>query len=313
MGRVADLRPIYKHATERLQSDNGSDHSSRYVLGQLFGEQEYARSLFERSIPLTPAAKFRKFLSSLIVSDETLKKSGDITLDPEQNYEYGIILDYFSSIFQTMNNSGEDVRFVKFNHPSIIASPSKLSAASFANPIHLPLDLNDTAPPFAQHIVSSLKPDPSITALDTISSPQTPWSEIELATNVIVPGSSVPVSLNFHGNKALLDVMWPKMWFYKSSRALMRQYIRSPDGPIAAAAAREGGSKWWDLRGGKGGVWTDRGEWMEWNEVCGAFDKEVFADGKGEFGREPVDIGGQKVVYNSFGTVISGKEKKQKE
>jgi hypothetical protein len=61
------------------------------------------------------------------------------------------------------------------------------------------------------------------------------------------------------------------------------------------------------LRGGKGGVWTDRGEWLEWNEVCGAFDEEVFGDGKGEFGREKEDVGGQKVVYNRFGQVVSGR------
>jgi hypothetical protein len=312
IGRVIDLRPIYKHATEMLALEDGAKRDSQYVFSQIFGQQEFARSLTPLAKPLTTSAKFRNFISSISKSNDAASKPTDFTLQPGQNYEFGITLDYWSSIFQTMNNSVEDVRFVTFNHPSIIASPSKLSAASFANPIHLPLDLNETAPPFAQHVVSAPNPDPPVTALDTISSPDTPWSEVELATNVIVPGSSVPASLNFHGNRELLSSMWSNMWFYKNSRALMRQYIRSPDGPIAAEAAREGGDKWWDLRGGKGGVWTDRGEWLEWNEVCGEFDEEVFADGKGEFGRESEEVGGQGVKYDSFGNVVSGKVAKDK-
>ena len=98
------------------------------------------------------------------------------------------------------------------------------------------------------------------------------------------------------------------MWYQPHARALLRQYIRSPDGPIAAEAAAEGAEKWWDLRGGKGGMWTDKGEWLSWNEVCGAFDGEVFADGKGVFGHEEQG-GAEKPIYNSFGKLVAGKEK----
>ena len=66
----------------------------------------------------------------------------------------------------------------------------------------------------------------------------------------------------------------------------MRRYLRSPTGHIGAGEADNGGEGWWDLRGGVGGVWTDGAVFLEWNEVCGAFDMEVFGDGLGELGKE---------------------------
>jgi hypothetical protein len=308
MGRVSDLRPIYQHAIDMLELGDGSQNSQN-VFSQIFGEQEYVRSLTPESKSLSMSAKFRK----LFTGGETKPKPENFAPEPNKNYEFSITLDYISSIFQIMNNSNEDVHMLSFDHPSIIASPSRISAAAFANPIHLPRDLNSTLAPFSQYIVSSLHPDPPITTLDDMPGAweKNSWEEIELATNVIVPGASVPASLNFYGNEVLLSSMWSQMWYQKYARALMRQYIRSPAGPIAAEAAQEGGEKWWDLRGGKGGVWTDRGEWLDWNEVCGAFDSEVFGDGKGEFGYEDESIGGQKVEYK-FGKVISGKVSKGK-
>lgn len=312
MGRVSDLLPIYKHAIEMLEEPSRHNQSSQTVFSRIFGEQEYRRSLSVSPVPLSRSAKFRAFFFPSTSAENLL---GNFTLQPGQNYEFSITLDYFSSIFQTMNNSAEDVHMVSFNHPSVIASPSRLSASAFKNPIHLPWDLNSTSPPFNQYAVSSVSPDPPITKLDDMPGSETmnSWNDVELATNIIVPGSSVPASLNFYGNEGALNEMWTKMWYHPYARALMRQCIRSPEGPIAAEAARAGGDKWWDLRGGKGGIWTGKGEWLEWNEVCGVYDNEVFGDGKGEFGREDEKDGGQGVQYDKFGNIVAGKLAKGKE
>jgi hypothetical protein len=309
MGHVSDLRPIFKQAMELIESDDIGNHDSQYIFSKIFGEQEVARKIYAAGIQ----EKNSRWPTWLPSKQSQTALISNITLLPDQNYEFGVGLDYYGSIFQVMNNSAEDIRFITFNHPSIIASPSKLSASTFAKPIALPQDLLLTAQPYSQHTVSSQNPDPPISALDTISdSDDTTWNDLPLATNVIVPGSSVPASLNFHGSEGLLSQLWESMWFHKNARALMRRYIRSPNGPIAAKAAAGGGDRWWDLRGGKGGVWTDKGEWLEWNEVCGEFNEEVFGDGKGEFGREPEELGGQKVVYNAFGQVVQGKFKVDK-
>lgn len=304
MGRVEDLRPIYKAASEMLEFDDIGKRGSQYIFSEIFGVQEYARALSSSS-----GNGLMSWLSSIFSSPKgSPVNPPNITLNEDNNYEFGIGLDYSSSIFQVMNNSVEDVRFVRFNHPSVIASPSRISAKAFKNPIRLPQDLALAPPPFYQNQNSSPKPNPPLTELDNMHEDTALWTDIELSTNVIVPGSSVPASLNFHGSEYLLDGdMWAKMWFHPNARALMRQYIRSPDGPLAASAAAEGGDKWWDLRGGKGGVWTDRGEWLDWNELCGAFDDKVFGDDKGQFMREKEEIGGSKAIYK-FGKLVEGKE-----
>jgi hypothetical protein len=226
-------------------------------------------------------------------------------LPQDKDYEFGIGLDYESSIFQVMNNSAEDIRFITFNPPSIIASHSKLAASIFAKPISLPPDLIVGPPPHAQHTISSPNPTPPITALDTIDSDQATWNDVSLATNVIVPGSSVPASLTFHGSESLISQLWESMWFHKSSLALMRLYIRSPDGPIAAKAAAGGGDKWWDLRGVvcgqiRGSGWTGM-------RFVGLLTRRFLGMGKGNLGRRVRELGGQKVVYSAFGQAVEGK------
>jgi hypothetical protein len=313
MGKVSDLLPIYKYASALLLEFNDiGKHSSQHIFSQIFGEQELAREIYRKST-LGLATRWREWFASNLGTNTDLRfdpsiSPSNMSLVAGRNYEFGIGLDYASSIFQVVNNSVEDMRFITFNHQSIIASPSTISASSFKSPIHFPLDLNLTSPPFPQHFVSSKTPNPPITELDNVPQENIGWEDIELATNVIVPSSSVPSTLNFHGSENLLHKWWSRMWFQKHARALLRQYIRSPDGPIAAEAAAEGSDRWWDLRGGKGGVWTDKGEWLSWNEICGAFDEYIFGDGKGVFGHEEQG-GAEKPVYNSFGILVAGKEK----
>jgi hypothetical protein len=114
--------------------------------------------------------------------------------------------------------------------------------------------------------------------------------------------SSVPALLHFNGDKSLLETKWPWMWYARDARALLRRYVRSAIGRNAARAADAGGLNWWDTRGGRGGVWTDVGSWMNWKEVCRRTEDVVFADGKGVWGREE----GKSQRVNSFGTVITG-------
>lgn len=252
MGRVSDLRPIFKLATELLEFEDIGKHGSQHVFSQLFGEQEYHRTLYLNTI--APISRWREWLHSKPELSNTPPPV------PGRNYEFGIGLDYASSIFQIMNNSAEDVKLMRFDNASIIPSSSKLSAAYFKTPLHLPLDLSLSRSPFSIHQVSEPNPSPPFSALDNLPEGNTSWAEIQLATNTIVPGSSVPAMLDYRGEEGLMRDMWKEMWYYKYGRALMRQYIRSPHGPIAASS----GDRWWDLRGGKGGVWDERGEWREW-------------------------------------------------
>lgn len=58
-----------------------------------------------------------------------------------------------------------------------------------------------------------------------------------------------------------------------------------------------------DLRGGCSGIWTDKSRWLEWKEICGAFDEELFSDGKGDFGHEDEEGDGMTGKVKAVHTV----------
>ncbi|KAK7630578.1 hypothetical protein IWX48DRAFT_614392 [Phyllosticta citricarpa] len=120
------------------------------------------------------------------------------------------------------------------------------------------------------------------------------------------------------------DSIYRHLWFAPYARALLRRHMRRTtfrsllSNEIAAAAeqeeedeastsstntsngdanARAHAHAHWesrrerelhaDHRGGAGGVWTERGEWLAWGDVCRGVEEEVFgADGWGEWGVE---------------------------
>ena len=112
---------------------------------------------------------------------------------------------------------------------------------------------------------------------------------------------------------------WHHLWYHAHARALLRRYLRSPSGPIAAHAAAVGGDAWWDMRGGRGGVWTERREWLGWGEadgVCGTLDlvQIAFGDGKGMWLEEERGEGAEEldVVAEMRKMEKEAKEKEEK-
>ncbi|CAL3963293.1 unnamed protein product [Diplocarpon coronariae] len=295
MGRVADLRPIYKRASEMLEFEDVGKKGSQYVFSQIFGEQEYVRTLSRSTSGSLPA--WWIWLSALFskAADPPISALS-IPLNAEQNYEFGIGLDYTSSIFQDMKDSTEDVQVVTFDHD-----------ARFNRPIRLPSDLLAAPLPYSlnQAVESPSNTNLPLTELDDVPPLNTTWSAVPLAANTIIASSSVPASLAFRGSDSnKLEDSWAKMWFHNSSRALLRQYIRTPNNPL-----KGGDDSWWDARRGKGGVWTDRGEWLGWKGVCSAFDEGVFGDGRGEFEKVSGESDTEEGEEEEVKTEMKGAEK----
>jgi hypothetical protein len=101
---------------------------------------------------------------------------------------------------------------------------------------------------------------------------------------------SVPVLVHLNGDPKLRNTWWEKMWFFPWARALLRRYVRSAHDFDAAQSALLGGQDWWDMRGGRGGLWTDDDDLGPWAKENG--DPEV-------------------PIYNQFGNLIKGKEKEE--
>lgn len=290
MGRVADLRSIYSRAKVILETDSQElHHSSHQVLAHIFGKQEQVRSV--RAEAISHNSQLSSWTSLLLgIGRNPIPKifapPRDIDIKPGQDYEFGIGLDYTGSIFQTMHNSTTDLRFVTFKHPPTVPWPSLPPDSAFENSVRLPRDLGMDSP-FTSPRTSTSAPNPPLRPeLDNLPKGGVTWQDVELLTNIIVPSSSVPSALNFQGNESLQNEWWHSMWYQKHGRALLRQRLRDPREGVATKVAIEVEEQWWDFRGGRGGVWTDNGTWLEWNEVCGGFEEGVFGDGLGRFGAE---------------------------
>lgn len=304
IGSVRDLRALYNAAYNAMDEGRSTPET---VFSTLYSAQSLARQKVKHD-GLSFLGMLRSDTSlakQQVLSDILSVHTPNIELDVAGNY--GMSLDYRSEIFQSMVLSTDDIRPLSFNKPVLVASPSRIAAQSFITPLQLPSDLissNLSSSPFSLlpiPVVGGVSDEPWL-ELDRLPLHKT-WRDIPLLTNIYVPWSSVPASLNLNtittpsmlqANSTIAgmtvedveEVMWPHTWFASHARALMRRYLRSPTGHVGAIEADNGGQNWWDLRGGVGGVWTDGAVFLEWNEVCGNFDGEVFGDGLGELGKE---------------------------
>ena len=77
------------------------------------------------------------------------------------------------------------------------------------------------------------------------------------------------------------------LWFAPWRRALLRQYFRTRQSPNGYHNSAVGGDRFWDQRGGRGGIWTSKEQtWLPWGEVdgvCGTLEhmRQVFHDERG--------------------------------
>lgn len=338
IGPVAHVRAIYQYAVQKVEQKGRGKIGDQFVFAEIFGEQEFQRETIRRSSQST-GGRFYDWLSNTLGTSES-PLSANITMNnmttvTGQRYEYSIGLDYESRLFQTMTHSADDLEFIVYNSSAFLSSIQAAHPSLHGLPFFLPTDIQKLSPPFSfaspgnptinlQESKNSLLlpyspfldhlPGQSGTANDDDDDldsnndndegkePQAPtWRTTPLATNIYA--ASIPPLLHLNGDKSLLQTWWPKLWHHPYSRALLRALIRSTQGKTAAAAAAaDRGALPSDRRGGRGGVWTDNGEWFAWGEVCKGSEDEVFADGKGEWG---VEEGDTKVV-NSFGKVIVG-------
>lgn len=303
IGPASDLRAILDRATDKVEKNGRGDLGDQFVLSEIYGEQEYVRKAIRHSRQ-SAGGRWISWLSKTLGISGSSKKvtANNMTFVPGQRYEFGLGLDYESQLFQTMTHSHGDIDFLYFNDTDTLAHVQEQHHIPSPHALSLPLDIQrSTLPVPAQPAALTEGTGTGSTAyyLDRIST-NISWSTIPLATNPHVP--SVPAMLHLNGDKTYLSSWWTKMWYQPDSRALLRNYMQSTRGPSAAHAAAVGTDSSWNMRGGKGGVWTDTAQWLEWGEICKGYEDEVFGDGKGVWGQED----GVKKVYNSFGKLIEG-------
>lgn len=308
VGQAADLRLIYDEAL-RLLEQRYKKHGDYQALTQMFGRQEVVREL-ERRRTANPVKEW--FYGLLGISDATNITGITVRLETGHRYEYGIGVDYESQLFFNQIKSKKDVEWLKYNNVTKAERLQGQFGVPRESRLLLPEDISALPNPFNQTRFAkeeTTKPVWNAT-LDKLPSPkERSWLNLPLLTNA--HSATVPVLLHLNGDPKLRNTWWEKMWFYPWARALLRKYVRSSHGFDAAQSALLGGHDWIDMRGGRGGVWTDDEIWVSLSEICEGQEQVLFDDDLGPWGKENGDP--DEPLYNQFGNLIYGKEQGESE
>ena len=300
IGPVNDVRAIYERALEKIGQGRGAV-GDQFIFAEILGEQEHSRQKF-LATAATPCYvnPFGDLFPSISYSN-TANMVGNSTSIVDQDLEFSAGLDYTSSLFQTMTHSADDIRYIVFSntsHSDSGSSPEELPPDILS--ARLPFPVNDLFNNLTTNTIIPLSFDlDSLPAIDSNT-----WNDVQLAVNRKSTSSgysTVPTLLHVNGDKSILDSWWPSMWYQQYARALLRQYIRTPQPFIWGSTT--GKDTMWDLRGGRGGVWTADGRWSEWGRICQGVERTVFGDDKGIWGEEA----GDGRTWNYWGQQVTGK------
>ncbi|KAK3315038.1 hypothetical protein B0H66DRAFT_331721 [Apodospora peruviana] len=295
MERLDLLKEDQGHVSSDDSDSNRKNEAIRddvegYLWSEMFFEQEIERWQGQHGATASPKRRkgvvggMLEKLGVVTIAHDTasLVEGTSRTEEVDDEAEFGISLDYESRIFQDMaeyttnsnNITGKpmaeitrDVRFLKFDRPSVARSPSNTAAHLYRDPIKLPPELLLHHPAGS----SPFAPTTTVTAGEQGEQMQRDnqersvtvrWSTVEFATNVVVPRASIPAVLNMgrltEAGGEVVDELWERMWFRQYGRMLLNEYLH-PNRHTLALEAAAGGETWWNSRGGRGGVWTDQG------------------------------------------------------
>ncbi|KAJ5240087.1 hypothetical protein N7468_004706 [Penicillium chermesinum] len=306
IGQAADLRLIFKEALriiEQRQKKNGDEEA----FTQIYGRQEVVRELERRRT----VSLFKEWGYKLLgISDATNISTINIRLETEHRYEYGIGVDFESELFFNQLLSADDVEWLKYSNVTKTSALQGSMGVPREHRLLLPTDVAALPNPFNYSLLALNQTTLPLwnKTLDKLPNPEDhTWNDIPLMTNA--HSASVPVLAHVNGNTKLRNTWWEKMWFFPWARALLRRYVRASQGFDAAQSSLLGGADWWDMRGGRGGVWTDHESWVRFADVCQGQERDLFDDDLGPWGKENGDP--DEPVYNEWGNLVYGKEPPQ--
>jgi len=303
IGQAADLRLIYDEVL-RVIDQRHKKHGDYQALTQLFGRQEVVRELERRRT----ANGAKEWLYNILgIGDATNITGISLRLETGHRYEYGIGVDYESKLFFNQILSKKDVDWLKYSNVTKSERLQMEMGVPRESRLLLPDDIAALPSPFTpSRFAKQQTTRPAWNAtLDKLPDPNThSWHSVPLMTNG--HSATVPVLAHLNGDSKLRDIWWEKMWFFPWARALLRRYVHSSLSFDAVQSALLGGQEWWDMRGGRGGIWTEDEDWISFSDICEGQERDLFDDDLGPWEKENGDP--DEPVYNQFGNLIYGKE-----
>lgn len=269
MGRVGAMRRMFDQALTQAPQD-ANFGSDQYIFSHIFGDQELYREILRRDAGLKPKEGLNEGHIEEVRAKAAARRDG--------SFEFGIGLDYGSEIGLNTVFAEDDTEWIQFSNEhqlrqaqdsrGILRESRRLDAVAD--------DINATAPPYS-------------TPLGSLPS-ETLWQDVSLFTDVWTGITPVVVHHNAHRNgmKILRETWWPKIWFQKHLRTLLDASGVGSTGYVAIGKpdGREYWSDQWMSGGhGKGDVAREArsGRWLQYHDICGEHDQELFRDGRGWF------------------------------
>ncbi|KAJ4371536.1 hypothetical protein N0V83_004755 [Neocucurbitaria cava] len=309
MGPASDLRALYLAALQKFEANRSQSQTVQSVIATIFGEQQLRRDAIEKDKKPT-SAKLKDFLAGATstkssTAAERQRDSAVAALKNATQHEFSIGLDYTHTLFQPLIYCTED-ELVPLVHDNSTDLSKYQHPDAWTQYLALPLALSETQPPFWRPDLVKHNPSPNEKSayidklefsmdLDKLPKRKSPWTKVPLVQNTYT-GAIPAILLNnplatfntgADNHAPTANITWFSLWYAPHKRALLRNYFRTPQSPNGYHNSLVGGDRAWDMRGGRGGVWTAADAmWLPWGEVdgvCGTISQinEVFSDGKG--------------------------------
>lgn len=306
MGPASDLRALYRAAQQKFIHRQSQSQTVQSVLATLFAEQQLSRDAAEVQTT-NVGAKMKELLSFKEGKADAKHRlehaqANFSNCTRQENCtrpDFAVGLDYAHVLFQPLAfNTKDELMLLVHDNSTNLSQYSH--PGSIDKNLTLPAGLRDTKPPFSRPDLSKTSPSPHEHSayispleykadLDTLPERKLPWSEVPLIQNTytgavpaIIDASPAP-----NDHEAGPDITREQLWYSKYKRALLRRYFRTPQSPSGYHDSLVGGDRYWDARGGRGGIWTAAEQlWLAWGEldgVCGRLNqqRDVFGDEKG--------------------------------
>ena len=267
IGPVDELRTLFQRGREKAEANPNQEGYDQNVLSTIWGEQEYQRE--DARLSQRPPWKRDEHGSTRAFEPAI-----------NTNYEFGIGLDYESSLSQPTVFAEYDSQWLTFSNSSTLDEAFRAYNITSPRATTLQTDIAKEPSPF-----KSIG-DEQTKSWGRTSHAAT-WKEVPLYTNLWTGITPATIHHNAHrdGLKTLRQTVWDRMWFQPYARVLLDARIKEPYAPVAVDKST--GKKWYSTmdKGKKFGAWTDNAEqggWMDWLDLCpGKDQEEVFRDGKG--------------------------------
>lgn len=318
MGPAKDLRVLYKAALRKFDKKHTQRQTLQSVFATIFGEQQLRRDAEEKEKPAGSKIKDLFTGKSSKSNLDPRLKAAKINLSSKAHYEFGIGLDYAHILFQPFAYCTDD-ELVPLLHDNSTDLSKYQHPNSWTQYLTLPPALSNTNPPFWRLDLAKSNPSPNEkpayidkleynNELDDLPKRTTAWNHVPLLQNtytgavpaIVLNDPLGQMRINDPDHPPTANVTWYNMWYSPFRRALLRNYFRTRQSPMGYHNSLVGGDRAWDVRGGRGGVWTEAEQaWLPWGEVdgvCGTLAqiKEVFHDGQGVWLHEKEDNAEQK-------------------